>query len=489
MPDLDQGGTFRETTRIYQGPSLGWSQGAAPPTAVASVTVAGTTVIQPGVSLVHVNVNGSVTIQLFRSKGNAAGAGQVPGSYLQPIVTINDIGGFAQANPITILPASGETISGSNSFIINSNYGLVSLLADVLNGGWTAINSVSGAALTDGPNDGFAYGRQSAAWARVVPLAGGTLTGPLATTSTVTLNADPAAALQAATKQYVDNTAVSVSGDTMTGLLVLSANPAAALGAATKQYVDAGIAGIAPPRSYLSGLGLSTAGASATFTVAAGAAVNSTNVDMMTLASPLSKTTGAWAVGSGNGALDTSVITFSTWYHVFLIKRTDTGVVDVLISQLPSAPTMPPNYTEWRRIGSMLTDISDKWVLFHQLGDEFLWDVPLNDVSTSTLTTTSTLFTVNVPTGVQVNALMRASMSSGTAGTGMLVQSPDESTQAVATPAGNVSMTAINNTTSFRAPLNIRTNTSAQIRAVASAASTTFQVNTYGWIDRRGRDA
>jgi hypothetical protein len=36
--------------------------------------------------------------------------------------------------------------------------------------------------------------------------------------------------------------------------------------------------------------------------------------------------------------------------------------------------------------------------------------------------------------------------------------------------------------------LNIRTNTSAQIRAVASLAATTFSVDTYGWIDRRGRD-
>src|SRR6516162_9619484 len=206
MPDLDQCGIFRETTRIYQGPSLGWSQGAVPPTAVTSVTTAGTTVVVQGTSLVHVNVNGSVTIQLYRSKGSTAGAGQVPGSYLQAIVTINDVGGFAQANPITILPASGETISGSNSFIINSNYGLVSLLADVLNGGWIAINSVSGAALTDGPNDGFAYGRQSTTWARVLPLAGGTLTGSLV------LNADPAVALGAATKQYTDNSISTATG-------------------------------------------------------------------------------------------------------------------------------------------------------------------------------------------------------------------------------------------------------------------------------------
>lgn len=65
-----------------------------------------------------------------------------------------------------------------------------------------------------------------------VHVAGDTMTGDLV------LNADPSAALGAATKQTVD-AKVAKSGDTMTGLLVLSADPAAALGAATKQYVDA----------------------------------------------------------------------------------------------------------------------------------------------------------------------------------------------------------------------------------------------------------
>lgn len=70
-------------------------------------------------------------------------------------------------------------------------------------------------------------------------LGGGTLTGAL------TLNADPASALQAATKQYVDNHSgagtgayVPLGGGTMTGALVLPGNPSTALQAAPKQYVD-----------------------------------------------------------------------------------------------------------------------------------------------------------------------------------------------------------------------------------------------------------
>jgi hypothetical protein len=42
-----------------------------------------------------------------------------------------------------------------------------------------------------------------------------------------------------------------------------------------------------------------------------------------------------WSVGSGNGGLDTGAVLASTWYHIYLIERTDTGVVDALLSQAP----------------------------------------------------------------------------------------------------------------------------------------------------------
>lgn len=54
----------------------------------------------------------------------------------------------------------------------------------------------------------------------------------------VNLGANPTAALEAATKQYVDDYYVLLAGDTMTGALVLYGNPTAALQAAPKQYVD-----------------------------------------------------------------------------------------------------------------------------------------------------------------------------------------------------------------------------------------------------------
>jgi hypothetical protein len=65
---------------------------------------------------------------------------------------------------------------------------------------------------TEAPSDGTTYGRLNATWTRVLPIAGGTLTGPLI------LAADPTAALGAATKEYVDTKAfLPLSGGTLTG--------------------------------------------------------------------------------------------------------------------------------------------------------------------------------------------------------------------------------------------------------------------------------
>lgn len=54
----------------------------------------------------------------------------------------------------------------------------------------------------DAPSDGFLYGRGSLAWARAVPLAGGTMTGPLV------LSGPPTQPLHAVTKDYVDFLAI-----------------------------------------------------------------------------------------------------------------------------------------------------------------------------------------------------------------------------------------------------------------------------------------
>lgn len=240
-------------------------------------------------------------------------------------------------------------------------------------------------------------------------------------------------------------------------------------------------------RSYLAGLTLSTAGSSTTFSVAAGVATDSTNADVMTLGSSISKTTSAWAVGTGSGGLDTGSIAASTWYHIYLIKRPDTGVVDILISLSATAPTLPTNYTLFRRIGSLKTDSSSQWVLFIQNGDEFMWMTPFSDVNTTTLGTTPLLVALSVPTGLKINALFRVGFSHATATTMGLINSPDETATTPYTPAGNASVLAPVNNGSYFAVFNLRTDTSGRIRAVSQSSNSSLAIATYGWIDIRGR--
>jgi hypothetical protein len=233
----------------------------------------------------------------------------------------------------------------------------------------------------------------------------------------------------------------------------------------------------------LYGLTLSAAGSTATFGVAAGAASG------MVLASAFTKTTSAWGVGTGQGALDTGAIANSTWYHVYLIQRTDTSVVDILVSTSASSPTMPTNYTRKRRIGAMLTDGSAQWVKFTQIGNDFLWSAPPRDINYAP-TTAQSAKTLTVPTGVKVRAKLRG-FAEGTTGvnTSMLVSSPDEAT----TAASDTNATVIVSSGVFGSDipwsLDVWTNTSGQVNCVASNSGATnlLRAATISWTDLRGQ--
>lgn len=266
--------------------------------------------------------------------------------------------------------------------------------------------------------------------------------------------------------------------------LQLSGNTLSALGQSAAQVASLLF-------GYLSGLTLSTAGSSTSFSVAVGTADDSTGSDIMVSGTPITKTTASWVVGTGNGGLDTGAIAASTWYHVYLIKRPDTGVVDVLFSLSASAPTMPTNYTRSRRIGSIKTNGSSQWTLFRQNGDEFLWDTAVQDINTSSLGTSAVTFALgSVPTGVVVNAIGNISALGGAANSLILVSSLDESDQTPSTTAApGHTLLAYGSSSEYKpvGRFSIRTDTSAQIRARGTAANATLKFNTIGWIDTRGK--
>jgi hypothetical protein len=237
-------------------------------------------------------------------------------------------------------------------------------------------------------------------------------------------------------------------------------------------------------QNYISGLTLSTAGSSGTMGIAAGVAADSTNAQMMLLNSAYTKTTASWAVGSGNGGLDTGAIANSTWYHFYEIMRPDTGVVDIIFSLSASAPAYPTNYTLSRRIGSGKTDGSAHWTAFTQVGDQFIWAAAVQDVNNISGTTARVITTLTVPPGIVVTALFRGTNNSNGANVfGTSFPSLLEADAAVT----NLNCDVLCFTGQAAAPIQRLTNTSAQIGVRSSSSSGFISISTYGWIDTRGK--
>lgn len=137
--DLDMGGTSREWARVYRGPSVGYIW--VPQRNVLSITAVGTYALDPSTSLVEVNVAGAVTITLPSAVVPSVGPQAQPGLFAQNPIIIVDIGGNAQANPITIQRNnSNENIMGLASIQITSNYGGYTLTPSSVQKGWTSIS-------------------------------------------------------------------------------------------------------------------------------------------------------------------------------------------------------------------------------------------------------------------------------------------------------------------------------------------------------------
>jgi hypothetical protein len=238
-------------------------------------------------------------------------------------------------------------------------------------------------------------------------------------------------------------------------------------------------------RSFLAGLTLSTAGPSIVFGIAAGLAADSTNADLILLGSSITKAAVAWSAGGGNGGLDTGAIVASTWYHVHLIKNPTTGAVDALISLSPIAPTLPSGYTLFRRIGAMKTNTSSQWTLFTQLGDEFLWFVPVQDLSNGAITTAAQLQTLSIPTGLELQAQFSFYANGGALAEFLIT--PLDTTDTV--PSITTFTVIQGGSWAAEWAGYLRTSTGAQIRLRCSGSlASGAYINTLGWLDRRGRD-
>jgi hypothetical protein len=356
----------------------------------------------------------------------------------------------------------------------------------------------------DAPNDGGTYGRKNNAWTGV---------GAGSTTPVFVSDTPPAGVPDGSLWWETDSGALYIrynDGNSVQWVIAtpwpdmtvmaplaspqFSGNPTAPTPSpgdadtslATTGFVAAAINSALFMRGYISGLILSTPGSSANFTVAAGAA-GASDGTVMQLAAPLTKTNGAFVAGAGGGAMDTGSAAVSTWYHVHLIKRMDTGAVDVIFSLSPTAPTMPPNYTKRRRIGSLFTGSGGAWTPFTQDGDFFYWQTIPQDVSAAT--STATLRTLSVPLGINVIAMLNLYLQF--AGNGVVYVEHWDPTTAL--PNGWNGIIRIDfgltGTISATNQIRVRTDKASRIYNLSSGSIVQYAVYTEGWIDTRDKDA
>lgn len=216
--------------------------------------------------------------------------------------------------------------------------------------------------------------------------------------------------------------------------------------------------------------------------IATGVATDSTGVAAIRLTSALTKRLDAnWAVGTNQGMLSTGSIA-NTTYHIFAILRTDTGVVDILADVSPTAPTLPANYTLFRRIASIVRT-GGAIKPFYQFQDTFMWRTQATDVSAAA-NTAVTLRTLTVPTGIKVGAILLYSCKSDTVSNNCMMD-PDASS----VPASGSNSVLYQNITGEYSSvyLTCNTNTSAQVNTSSNGANALTSVITHGYVDYRGR--
>jgi hypothetical protein len=245
-----------------------------------------------------------------------------------------------------------------------------------------------------------------------------------------------------------------------------------------------------PRRGYLAGMAISNNVSDATndIDIAAGECADSTSVTVIRATGAFTKRLdAAWAVGTGNGGLDTGAIA-NTTYHVFAIQKDSDGTTDYLFSASATAPTMPGGYTYFRRIGSFMR-LAAAILPFLQDGDHFQLKTPILDVNATSSGTSAVTRTLSVPTGINVRANMNVGLGAAS-GEGVYLSDlalTDLAASGTAAPLYTASTPASN----LAWQATIRTNTSGQIRSrqAVGGATETLRIATLGWYDTRGRGA
>jgi len=195
-----------------------------------------------------------------------------------------------------------------------------------------------------------------------------------------------------------------------------------------------------------------------------------------------------WSAWDNGWWLATGSKSSNTWYHVFVIRRTD-GSVDAGFDTSVSATNLlsTSGYNKYRRIGSIETDGSNNIRGFLQEGDYFIYKNPVLDVSSGGWGYVGgTLTQISTPLGIKTLALLAVGDNGDNT---TYITSPEQNNNAASLATGMFTNYSNENNGSdnnqggvwFLPP---RTNESSQVRIRTSGAQNIY-IATHGWIDNR----
>ncbi len=178
--------------------------------------------------------------------------------------------------------------------------------------------------------------------------------------------------------------------------------------------------------------------------------------------------------------------------HLELIKRTDTGVIDARYTpDLSAGANLPTSYTKYRRIASYALDKDGNLPSFEQIGNRFSYkSKPPLDVDATIGTTATTYGLSHVPLGFRMKIFyILWHRNASTSDSAINIYSTFHTDQALSSTAaplmGWYSSASAVGDVRMGAKDNVICDSSAQIRAVSSNASTTIRVAIDGWEDSR----
>ncbi|MGI9489172.1 MAG: hypothetical protein ACR2RF_25455 [Geminicoccaceae bacterium] len=218
---------------------------------------------------------------------------------------------------------------------------------------------------------------------------------------------------------------------------------------------------------------------------------DSTNKVIMTSTSNVVKQIDApWAAGNDAGGFPTGItLTASTWYHTFVLGAGNRRDVDMGFDSAITASnllTSASGYDVFRRVGSVKVGGATTILGFTQIGNRFLWDTPILDISLiNTLGSTARLDEISTPPDVKADAILNVFTNDAAVPYAVYISNPgttDVDVVASGVPGGNAGGANSFDTTQ----VIVSTNNNSRIRSRANATIDQYHVNTVGWIDPRG---